>query len=51
VLNSLLFETHASNPATLAAVAAVITLIALAACYLPSRRATKVDPIEALRAE
>ena len=51
VLNSLLFETYASDPAILTAVAVAIMLIALAACYLPSRRATKVDPMIALRAE
>ena len=51
VLNSLLFETRASDPFTLAMVAATLTLIALGACYLPGRHATHVNPVEALRAE
>ncbi len=51
VLNSLLFETRASDPVTLATVTAALTLIALAACYLPGRRATRVNPVEALHAE
>lgn len=51
VIDSLLFETRTTDPALLAAVAGLLTLSALAACHLPGRRASRVDPIEALRAE
>jgi putative ABC transport system permease protein len=47
----LLFETSAHDPATFAIVAGVLTLVSLAAAYVPARRATRVDPIMALRAE
>ena len=39
------------DPATLAAVAAVVVAAGLAACYFPARRATRVDPLVALRYE
>ncbi len=51
VLQSLLFETNPRDPAALAAVSGILALVGLLACYLPARRATKVDTLIALRAE
>jgi predicted permease len=50
-LTSVLFEVHADDPITLLAVAMFLLLVALAACYVPARRATHVDPMVALRNE
>lgn len=50
-LSSVLFEVHADDPITLFAVAIFLLLVALAACYVPARRATHVDPMVALRNE
>ncbi len=50
VMASLLFGVSASDQATFAGAFIVISAIALAACYLPARRASEVDPIEAFRA-
>jgi hypothetical protein len=50
-LKSLVFGVTATDPATLAAVAALLTAVTLAASYLPARAATRVDPLEGLRSE
>lgn len=51
LIQSMLFGVTAADPATFGSVAAGLLLLALVASYLPARRAARVDPMEAIRAE
>ena len=51
VLASFLFEVEPTDPATLAGVGLLFAAVALLACWVPTRRAAQVDPLEALRYE
>jgi putative ABC transport system permease protein len=51
LMASMLFEVSTTDPWTFAAVSVLLVVVGIVASYLPARRASRVDPIEALRAE
>jgi putative ABC transport system permease protein len=51
VITSLLFRVSATDPVTFISIPLLLTAVALMACYIPARRATKVDPLAAIRRE
>jgi ABC-type lipoprotein release transport system permease subunit len=51
LLQTVLFETSARDPTTIAAIAGVMIVVSLNAWFWPARRATRLDPVSALRYE
>jgi predicted permease len=51
ILKSLLFDVRTTDPLTFVLVALLLVIVALMACYIPARRATRVNPLQALRHE
>jgi putative ABC transport system permease protein len=50
-LSSFLFEVEPTDPPTLIGVGLLFAIVALLACWIPTRRAARIDPLEALRSE
>jgi putative ABC transport system permease protein len=51
IFQAMLFEVVPGDPATLLCASAILTCVAFSACYIPARRATRIDPLVALREE
>jgi ABC-type antimicrobial peptide transport system permease subunit len=51
LLSTLLFEVSPTDPASIAGALIVLLLVAVVAAYIPARRATQIDPVDALRAD
>jgi putative ABC transport system permease protein len=51
LMTTMLFGIKPTDPATFVGVAVVLAMVAVIACYIPGRRATKVDPVNSLRYE